>query len=196
LITLALLLGWGLSASQVWAGFVITLEQVGPNVVATGSGAIDLTGLSLLGFTSLYQAELVPAGALILTGSSPGSQAAIYSGFSGPTSFGSGGETFANSATGDPVGVFHGFAVVVPIGYVSGTALSDTSTYNNQTFSSLGVTPGTYEWTWGNGADQNFTLQTVPEPRVPLILAVGVLLLLGVRLRALRSSPSVTLPKI
>jgi len=28
------------------AGYIVTLKQVGPNVVATGSGAIDLTGLS------------------------------------------------------------------------------------------------------------------------------------------------------
>ena len=32
-------------------------------------------------------------------------------------------------------------------------------TFNNATFTSLGVTPGTYEWTWGTGLpDQNFTL--------------------------------------
>jgi hypothetical protein len=31
--------------------------------------------------------------------------------------------------------------------------------FDNATFASLGVTPGTYEWTWGTGlANQNFTL--------------------------------------
>jgi hypothetical protein len=45
------------------------------------------------------------------------------------------------------------------VGYVSGGALSVTSTYANPTFSSLGVTPGTYEWTWGDGKNQNFTLE-------------------------------------
>src|SRR6266478_535121 len=29
------------------AGYIVTLQQVGPNVVATGSGAINLTGLTL-----------------------------------------------------------------------------------------------------------------------------------------------------
>jgi hypothetical protein len=46
--------------------------------------------------------------------------------------------------------------------------LSDSMTFNNATFASLGVTPGTYVWTWGTGADQNFTLQIgsvgVPVP--------------------------------
>ena len=45
------------------------------------------------------------------------------------------------------------------------------STYNNQTFASLGVTPGTYVWTWGGGGSfRNFTLivgaagAAIPEP--------------------------------
>jgi hypothetical protein len=47
----------------------------------------------------------------------------------------------------------------VPQGYVSGTALSGSATWNNATFASLGVTPGTYVWSWGNGLpNQNFTL--------------------------------------
>jgi hypothetical protein len=38
----------GLSASSAQAGYVVDLTQTGGNVVATGSGAIDLTGLSLI----------------------------------------------------------------------------------------------------------------------------------------------------
>jgi hypothetical protein len=37
-------------------------------------------------------------------------------------------------------------------------------TFDNATFASLGVTPGTYEWTWGAGANQNFTLQIGAVP--------------------------------
>ena len=47
------------------------------------------------------------------------------------------------------------------MGYVSGAALSNSTTYNNVTFASLGVTPGTYVWTWGTGANQNFTLRSI-----------------------------------
>jgi hypothetical protein len=55
------------------------------------------------------------------------------------------------------------------VGYVSGTALSDSATYNNLTLGTPFVTPGTYVWTWGDGADQNFTLQigSVGVPGVP-----------------------------
>ena len=54
----------------------------------------------------------------------------------------------------------------LPAGYQSGQPLSDSATYLNKTFASLGVTPGVYEWSWGPGAQQNFTLdiESVPEP--------------------------------
>jgi hypothetical protein len=75
--------------------------------------------------------------------------------------------------------------LIVPIGYVSGSALSDTSTYDNATFNSLGVTPGTYVWTWGSGANaDSFTLNigaaVVPEPSSLLLLGAAFAVLLFV----------------
>jgi PEP-CTERM motif len=62
----------------------------------------------------------------------------------------------------------------VPLDYVSGSALSDTSTYDNQTFSTLGVTPGRYEWTSGSGVNQNFTLVIgTPEPSTWAMMLLG-----------------------
>jgi hypothetical protein len=55
------------------------------------------------------------------------------------------GVVFASTGSGDFVsmrGLF-GF-MFVPQGYVSGAALSDSITFNNATFASLGLTPGTY----------------------------------------------------
>jgi VPDSG-CTERM motif len=82
-------------------------------------------------------------------------------------SFGSGGNFFPSTSSGDFVGiaVIGGF-IFVPQGYVSGAALSDSMTFNNATFASLGLTPGTYVWTWGGGgANQRFKLQigSVPD---------------------------------
>ena len=65
----------------------------------------------------------------------------------------------------------------MPHGYVSGAPLSDTSTYSGATFASLGVTPGRYEWTWGSGANQNFTLvigaAAVPECSTWAMMLLG-----------------------
>ena len=70
----------------------------------------------------------------------------------------------------------------MPQGYVSGGALSDSMTFNNATFASLGVTPGTYVWTWGTGANQNFTLQIGPAgvPDAGSTLSLLSFALLGV----------------
>ena len=43
---LAIVLAWLLSVGPAQAGYIVTLQQVGPDVVATGSGAINLTGLT------------------------------------------------------------------------------------------------------------------------------------------------------
>ncbi|MBV9008587.1 MAG: VPDSG-CTERM sorting domain-containing protein [Verrucomicrobia bacterium] len=154
--------------STARADYIVTLQQVGPNVVATGSGAIDLTPLTFVG-SETAKALLVPIDGVINTGPATDQPIDAYSGLLGPAAFGTGNGGVANIGSGDIVGV-HNFLfklfLFVPQGYVSGTPLSDSSTYDNATFASLGVTPGTYEWTWGTGANQNFTLQ-IGTSRVP-----------------------------
>src|SRR5438105_2776679 len=190
---LAIVIAWGLSLRPAQAvPYVVTLQQVGPDVVATGTGAFNLIGLSFV-TNSGALASVNPKSGVIQTGPTTSSSVSVYTGASGPTSFGSGGATFANLGTGDPVGILggggasgHG-ALVVPFGYVSGTALSDTSTYDGATFSSLGVTPGTYVWTWGRGVNQNFTLiAAVPDAGSTFgLLFLSLIALFGVnRLRA------------
>jgi hypothetical protein len=47
--TAAMLIGSGLFAPSARAGYVVTLDEVpGTGIVATGSGPIDLTGLTYL----------------------------------------------------------------------------------------------------------------------------------------------------
>jgi hypothetical protein len=186
--TLAIVLAWLLSVRPAQAGYIVTLQQVGPNVVATGSGAIDLRGLTFSNSNFLVPA-IFPSFHIFGTGvvrcsistgpfssmfQDPRQSVDIYSGgLSGPTGFGPSFrplETFASSGSGDMVGIaatsssqFHGVTLSVPRGYVSGTALSDSATYNGKTLATLRVTPGTYVWTWGTGANQNFTLKILPE---------------------------------
>ncbi len=155
--TIAIVIACGLSAQLAQAGYIVTLQQIGLNVLATGSGPIDLTGLTG-GSSVAFVPGITGSSASIRTGAF-GANADSYTGFSGPTSFGSGFGTSASSGSGNIVGVAGqaGF-ILVPKGYVSDNALSDTSIYNNATLSSLGVTPGTYVWSWGTGPNQKFTL--------------------------------------
>ena len=138
--------------------YTVRLKEVGANVVANGSGAINLAGLTFTGLTS-SSAGMNPSIADLAVATGLQDQ---YQGFSGPLSFGPGGIIFANSNSGDGVTLIGGMTsfsgLFVPQGYVSGGALSSRSTYNNATFDSLGVTPGTYVWSWGAEANQNFTL--------------------------------------
>jgi hypothetical protein len=65
------------------------LQQVGANVVATGSGTLDLTGLSFFGNGALFAPSIVPRIGLILTGPTvPGSTYEGYTGRKRPPIFG------------------------------------------------------------------------------------------------------------
>jgi hypothetical protein len=150
--------------------FTMTFKQVGANVVASGTGAINLTGLTFNGTSSFSAIGINPGAAVMLVGST-GVTVDTYTGFTGPTSFGSGGATFASMSSGDNVGVnvpFGPGVISVPQGYVSNAALSDSMTFNSATFASLGLTPGAHTWRWGtNGANQFFRIvigpNTVPD---------------------------------
>ncbi|HEV7997451.1 MAG TPA: PEP-CTERM sorting domain-containing protein [Stellaceae bacterium] len=175
------------SAGPAQAAYIVTFSQLGPDVVASGSGSIDLNGLTFITSGST-QPEVAPTFATEATGAAGAVDE--YSGASGPVGFGPGVFTSATTGTGDLVGIQQligepaGF-VFVPTGYASGAPLSDTATYDNQSFATLGLTPGTYEWTWGNGAaDDTFTLDVaVPEPASLMLLGAAVGLGLLVRRR-------------
>ena len=178
--TAAILALGAFAAPSAQAGYVLTLEEVGSNVVANGSGSIDLTGLALGPSGQHVFPQMSPGLSEIFTGATTLPEVDVYGGTSGPSSFGSGSQTIASTGSGDMVGISEGStALAVPSGYVSGSPLSDTSTYANQTFAKLGLTPGVYEWAWGPGTDQNFTLHielgvvAAPEPSTWAMMLIG-----------------------
>lgn len=172
------------------AATIVTLEQAGSDVVATASGSIDLTGLTFQYSSSGGANDVVASQATIAFKN--GGTIDVYSGITGPSSFGSGSITFASSQTGDVFGVI-GYMnnIQLPGGYVSGAVLSSTLTWDNTTLAALGVTPGTYTWTWGSGdhAD-SVTLYAgvtppteAPEPGSVLLLSAGFAGFAGLTLR-------------
>jgi hypothetical protein len=174
LLAAALLVGATAAANA--STFTMTLEQVGSNVVETGSGSFDLTGLTLPAGspTPPQQSYIQPnVGVLFIDSFAEGQ---TYQSVTGPATFGVGGLGYVSSSGGNVVGINGGAGYIyVPFGYHSGTPLSNTATWNGATFASLGLTPGTYNWTWDGGAD-SFTLQIgqTPLPAALPLFATGL----------------------
>jgi hypothetical protein len=83
--------------------YSVTLEQVGANVVANGSGAINLTGLTFQNSITTSGVGVNPIFGIISTGPTGSVTVSRYRGFTGPASFGSGGVFNANTGSGDIV---------------------------------------------------------------------------------------------
>jgi hypothetical protein len=176
LIACMALLGSTLAANA--SPYVVTLEEVGSNVVATGAGQLDLTGLSIT--MSSYQGEggLEPdIGFVGVGGSFEYIVTYSVSAPSGPTNFGTGDLIRPSSSSGPLVGWQYNLGYLsVPTGYVSDALLStSTATFDGQTFATLDITPGTYVWTWGGGScstDQCFELEIGEIGQTPIPAAL------------------------
>jgi hypothetical protein len=173
-----ILLGSGLVITPAKASFIMTLAQSGSNVVGTGSGTIDLFALTSANFVGTEPAVSGPQGFAAL---GPEATTAAFTAVSGPSSFGSSGFFAASTGSGDTVGISVSGVIsdvlFLPDNYVSGASLSDSATWDNATIASLGLTPGTYTWTWGSGASaDSFTVQidaSTPEPGSVALLGAG-----------------------
>jgi hypothetical protein len=177
---------FGLHTSPARAAIVFDFQQVGNDVVVIGAGTVDLAGLAFL-TTNLFQTVIV-SGDGQFEGGTAGVQSSIYTGVSGPAAFGTGNfSVVATSGSGDPIGVtaFNG-RLFLPAQYVSGSPLSNTTTFANQSFASLALTPGTYTYTWGTGGNTDsltINIPAVPEPVSIGLLGIGAVALLVLRPR-------------
>lgn len=202
----AMVIGASLSAPPAQAGgYVLELMEnpgctspgvaCNPFVTATGGGTPDFSALTEFASNGVTTAGIVPKDGYIITGSLGAQFVDLLSGpITGPTSFGSGAGTVADMGTGETVGIDFlgsggnalGFVVVVPQFTGLGPDIFNPSTSlfesdDGTTFGSLGVTPGTYVWSWGSDVDESFTLivggagaAPIPEPSGLAQLGVGL----------------------
>src|SRR6476469_4374121 len=75
--------------------YTITIDQVGPNVVATGTGSLNYLPLHLVSVSATANSSVTPNQGVAVVGPTNASTAnsALFTGVSGPTSFGTGGMT-------------------------------------------------------------------------------------------------------
>src|SRR5436305_1069027 len=70
---LAIVIAWLLSGGRAQAGYTVTLQEVGPDVVASGSGALNLTGLTPVGGYLTTQGSVITSSLrAIVTGPTSG----------------------------------------------------------------------------------------------------------------------------
>ena len=170
----------GTIADPAQAAYIITFSETGHDVTASGSGAINLAGLTFI-TSGATLSEIAPTFATEATGAA--GHVDEYNGAIGPFSFGPGNFSNATTGAGDLVGVQAvrgdpsvGF-IFVPMGYASGAPLSDTATYAGQSFATLGLAPGVYLYTFGSGTNADtFTVEVsapVPEPSTWAMMLIG-----------------------
>jgi len=108
------------------AGYVVKVIESGGDVVATGSGTLNLTDLNGNQYSS-GDRFITPDAAELLLGAPGSGQGGLFEGISGPSTFGPGTGLAATSGTGDIVGLEidpgPGLELAVPQGYVSGSQL-------------------------------------------------------------------------
>jgi hypothetical protein len=158
-LTLALTVG----AAQ--GEFIVNAVKTGGDVVFTGEGSLNLEAWTLQDESSPDFAFIQPVQFIVI-----GPSASVNStkfgtpiNFVGPTNFGLPLTSFPDSGTGDIVGLFfNGPSLSVPVDYESGESLSSSTTYNGKTFLTLGMTPGSYTWSWGSGGTaDSYTLNVI-----------------------------------
>jgi hypothetical protein len=179
-----------LATTQTYADIVFNINQVGPDVVVTGSGSANLNDLTL-DWTGGEYSEMLPSVAVLVIGRWATAEEQMrdrYSGvITGPSAFGTGVHTWPTSSSGDHFGIWGAWSYLnVPYGYTSGSPLSGSSTWESTTISDLGLDVGTYTWTWGSGANaDSFTLNVaaVPEPGQLAVMGLMSLGVAGVAVR-------------
>lgn len=146
-------------SAAVLSGLTVNINQVGPNVVMSASGTLNINGLTLVGSNLGPQngGGIGIGTATFIMGTIP-SNYDQYSGFtSTPSNFGTGGGAPPSSSSGDIFGCFYPggppHQLMVPVGYTTGSAISSTQTFNSTTLATLGLVTGTYTYSWGSGAN-------------------------------------------
>ena len=142
--------------------FNIVLFESGPDVVLSGSGTLNLTDLTPRIATDTTVRYITPLFSRFSSGPINNWTGRFYTGttISVPSNIGTGFQFNATtgSFSGSGLGVIYNpysttNSLFVDSTYVSGDFMTTYTVWYNRSFSSMGLTPGTYTYSWGTGAN-------------------------------------------
>ena len=190
------------------SAILLTVKQDGNDVVVIGSGSANINDLTLSDQDSDYTNALtdyqIYAGPVAYSTdpNTPDVAVDLWSGITGPTTFGNDPNIYETPSSGfldDLFGIVADNGIgqsllVLPPNYQSGTSLAGTSRFSNFTLADLGLSPGVFSWSWGMGQNADsleLRIEPVPVP-APLPLAgIPIAWKLAKRMRrASRDSPA------
>ncbi|MEY3205157.1 MAG: hypothetical protein RLZZ21_1488 [Planctomycetota bacterium] len=148
----------------------IVFDQVGANVIVTGSGSLtDLDGLTF-SFNSNSSSLINPAppGPSVRVGATASANFyfgdCVVTGSLGSTNL----TSYATSGNG-PIFGYTGSFVALPFSYSLGTQLTSTATWTNTTLEDLGLNPGTTANISWNVGSRSMVVSVVPEPAISVM---------------------------
>ncbi len=180
------------SAVPAQAAYVANVTETTQGVAFDGSGTLNTSAWSFL-TDGPYSNGVQASRDISFGGSGTVDLLGNPANFSGPTSIGAGTLRISiPNGSGDKVGLvfLSGESspqyLSTPVSYQSGASLAGSAVVSGATFASLGLTPGTYEWTWGDGASaDSYTLNIganpVPVPAAAWLFGSALAGLLVVR---------------
>ena len=172
-------------ASRANASVINYIYQSGSNVISSYSGSINTAALTA-GGNGNCGPNISPVNAFECFDPSSALSVPLFSGFTGPSSFGPGSGAAASSQSGNPFAINgSGHILSVYSGYVSGTAISGSLTWDGTTLSGLGLTPGAYTYNWGSGVTADSIVVNVGVAPVPEPASLGLMSLVGLALMLL-----------
>ena len=143
------------------AAVIVTVQEVGQNVVFESTGSLDVTGLTPIDQSNTIGFVRGTEG--FVFGVVSNIEVDAYAATSVPTAFGGTESTNPDTfvATSPPDSAFGALigppTIRLPLGYTSGTPLIFEMVFFDQSLMTMELTPGTYVWTLAN--DDTVTLQ-------------------------------------
>lgn len=159
--------------------YTISLTQVGSDVVMSGSGQINTTGMTSAASVSSCSSRFDPPGTTVCLGT--GNYGLRFGGgITGagvPSAMGT-LQVFGSSATGAPL-VISTNDLYLPAGYVSNSPITNSVTFVGRTLATMGAVVGTYTMTLTSGDTivVNVGGATPASVSVPTMDGVGALAL-------------------